>query len=63
MLHNSEIRTIAELWIERYESDALIEARRRLEELKQHGEDEAYTLWLEIYSETENLVNAKRLKH
>ena len=50
MLHNSEIRAIAELWIERYHDDALIEARRRLDELKEHGEDEAYTLWLEIYN-------------
>jgi hypothetical protein len=59
MRHNSEIRTIAELWIERYTDEAVAEARRRLDELKEHGQDEAYTLWLEIYSETKNLVNEK----
>jgi formamidopyrimidine-DNA glycosylase len=60
MPEENEIRTIARKWVERYEEQALEEARLRIAELRRHGAGEACLLWLEIYHETRQLLASRR---
>ena len=59
----NEIRSIARRWVERYHEEALDEARQRLAELREHGADEAYDLWLKIYEQARQLLASSQLRH
>ena len=63
MPQKSEIRSVAERWIAKYDGDALTQAQMRIEELQSHGATEAYRLWLEIYNEAQALMQRKDRRH
>ena len=59
MQDQQEIHTAAMIWIERYGEKALEQLRQRLAELEEHGEHEAYALWMKIYDEVKKLTADK----